>query len=149
MSSTPVARLVTSTKSPPTCLAMSARSGMVATTRSLSAAPVTAGKRQARVDRTMRTRFMVWLLLSIAEAVDVAAHDHRPLQEELVVVAPGLAEMRVLQPEALELRRPDRQIGRVTFGGTLDPVDVLRVLEHEPGGEAPRKPRFEIGVHAE
>ena len=38
----------------------------------------------------------------VAEAVDVATHDDRPLHEELVVVAPGLTEMRVLQPEALE-----------------------------------------------
>src|SRR5262249_59636315 len=76
-------------------------------------------------------------LLSIAEAVDVAPEDHRPLQEELVLVVARRLEPRVLQPEALELGRPQRQVRRVGESVADARVDALGPVEQEAGEDLP------------
>src|SRR5690242_12852328 len=129
MFSTPVAMLETSTRSPPMCRAMSARSGMVATTLIFDAAGASA-EAPTNVNRTngITRRFIAMLLSAIPEAVDVAAENDRPLQEELVLVEPRLLEARVLETQTLELREPQRQVRRVSECRTDDVVDVLRVV---------------------
>src|SRR5262249_62000239 len=100
---------VRSPSSPPICRVMSARSGMVATTFILSAA--SAGRPVSRVAVNRRnSTCLIDRLLTVTEAVHVASEDDGPLQEELVVVITRRLEPRVLQPDALELRRPDGQV---------------------------------------
>src|SRR5207302_10066639 len=66
---------------------MSARSGMVATTRIFLAPAACAGSSATRAKRTEKRRFMK-PSLPVTEAVDVTAHDDRPLQEEFVLRRP-------------------------------------------------------------
>ena len=48
----------------------------------------------------------------------------------------GAIEIGVLQAEALELRGPERQVRRVGFRITDGAVEVLGIVEEEPGIEA-------------
>src|SRR5947208_5953587 len=146
MSSTPVAMLLTSRRSPPMCRAMSARSGIVAITLILSAVRPGPGSTASAAINTAESSLFIMRSSSVLEAVDVAPEDDRPLQEELVVVVPGRLEPRVLEPQPLELRRPHRQVRRVRQGGTHARVDVLRVLEEETGIVAPGETRLDVGV---
>ena len=78
--------------------AMSARSGIVATTLILSAVRPGPGRTTSVAIATAESnRFIIMHSSSILEAVDVAPEDDRPLQEELVVVIPRLLEPRVLE----------------------------------------------------
>src|SRR5689334_19172544 len=152
MFSTPVAMLDTSTRSPPIWRAMSARSGIVATTLIFeSAGASAAGPSRATVSNAVMKRFIGVLLAvfidsPVPEAVDVAAEDDRPLQEELVLVESRLLEARVLETQALELRQPQRQVRRVRVRRPDDVVDVLRVVEEEARVVALAEARLEIGV---
>src|SRR5207253_5134936 len=148
MSSTPVAMLRTSSRSPPMCRAMSARSGMVATTLILSAAGPDPGRTTSATTSAVQSKCFIMHSSSILEAVDVAAEDHRPLQEELVDTIVGLLEPRVLQAEALELGCPERQVGRVGVGRADDVVHVLRELEQEARVVTARETRLEIAVES-
>src|SRR2546429_7498076 len=108
---------------------MSARSGMVATTRIFLAPAACAGSSATRAKRTEKRRFMK-PSLPVTEAVDVTAHDDRPLQEELVLgPLAGCVEVRVLQAQTLELGRPDREIGRIGVGHPPRMGEVLHPLE--------------------
>src|SRR5437870_366269 len=150
MFSTPVAMLETSTRSPPMCRAMSARSGMVAITLIFeSAGASAAGPSRVRMTNAIVRRFMSILLGSaIFEAVDVTAEDDRPLQEELVLVEARLLETRVLQTQAIELGEPHRQIRRVGRGVPRHVVQVLRIVEEEAGVIALGEARLEVRVEA-
>src|SRR5262249_17835604 len=87
-----------------------------------------------------------WNSLSVAEAVDVAPDDHGPLQEELVLVVAGRLEARVLEAEALELRRPERQVGRVGEGVADPRVDALGPVEEEAGEQLPGEAVLGVAV---
>src|SRR2546430_15882643 len=95
---------------------MSARSGMVATTRIFLAPAACAGSSATRATRTEKRRFMK-PSLPVTEAVDVTAHEDRPLQEELVLgPLAGRVAGRVLQAQRLERGPPDPDFGGVTGG---------------------------------
>src|SRR4029077_15957552 len=146
MSSTPVAMLLTSRRAPPMCRAMSARSGIVATTLILSAVRPGPGSTASAAITSAEGSLFIMRSSSVLEAVDVAPEDDRPLQEELVVVVPGRLEPRILEPQALELRRPHRQVRGVGQGLAHAGVDVLHPLEEEARVVAPREARLEVAV---
>src|SRR6266404_8884218 len=88
--------------------------------------------------------------LPVTEAVDVTAHNDSPLQEELVLrPLAGCIEVRVLQAEALELGRPDREVRRIGVGHPPRMGEVLHPLEEEARVVAASQPRFEVAVHTE
>src|SRR5262249_582883 len=89
--------------------------------------------------------------LAVAEAMHMAPEDGGPLQEDLVRVGwhlwdAWLAQIGVLQPQALELRGPEREVRRVGFAIADTGVESLRIVEEEPGIEAAAQPCREVGV---
>src|SRR5262249_8541697 len=113
MSSTPVARLCTSTRSPPMWRATSARSGIDATTRRTPSAGARAATSTANAAPVRRKGRFMKNSSSVAEAVHVASDDGRPLQEELTLVVLRRIEVLVLEADALKLRGPNGQVRRV------------------------------------
>src|SRR5215475_12753355 len=149
MSSTPVAMLCTSTRSPPTWRATSARSGIEATTRSTPSACARAASRTAAA----RTAETMWRCMAISSAipksVHVASDDGRPLQEELALVVLRRVQILVLEADTLELRGPNRQVGRVGERGWGLAVQRLHPLEEEPGIEPAPNARLDVAVEAD
>src|SRR6185295_1140756 len=84
--------------------------------------------------------------LPVPEAVHVAPENHGPLCEELVVVAGGVLEARVLQPEALELRGPDGEIRGVGLRVAVRRIEIFGPVEEEARIEAPRELGLDIAV---
>src|SRR5262249_54500645 len=151
MSSTRVARLLISRRSPPMFLAISARSGMVVTTRILASAPVQEARSMSTTESTTSVRRFMADSLAVAEAMHVASEDGGPLQEDLIRVggllwSTCLVHIGVLQAETLELREPESEVRRVGFGIANAGVESLRIVEEEPGIEAAAQPCLEVAV---
>ena len=70
----------------------------------------------------------------------------RPLQEDLVLVGAWLVKIGVLEPQAMELRGPEREIRRVGFGIADAGVESLRIVEEEPGIETTGQPCLKVAV---
>src|SRR5258708_1920546 len=96
----PSAIVVTATRSPPICRAMSATSGRVATT--FSAAAAGAALPNTRASRALASR----------KAMTVTPEEGGPLQGEALVVRTVEGDLVELEAQALELRRSPGQEAR-------------------------------------
>jgi len=81
----------------------------------------------------------------------MAPKDDGPLQEDLVRVSwllfgTRLDKIAILQPQAMELRGPEREIRRVGFGIADAGVESLRIVEEEPGIETAGQPCLKVAV---
>src|SRR4030095_9199417 len=115
MSLTPVAILLISKRSPPMFLAISARSGIVVTTRIFASTPAWDTRSVSTTESNTHAKRFIVDSLAVPEAVRMAPKDRRPLQEDLVRVGwplwdAWLAKIGVLHPQALELRGPEREV---------------------------------------
>src|SRR2546422_4636376 len=151
----------TSTSLPPTSSVSALRSGIVATTRILSAAEAvgSSGPMPQRAARKIRiARRMDRLLEGVRR---MGAEDERALEEDLVhppgarvVQVEGVASLRaavgvlVRQPEAQELRRPEREI-RLDRPLLTGIHRVLRPVVADAAGPTAEGLHLEPGVPAE
>src|SRR2546422_108328 len=76
----------------------------------------------------------------------MAANDGGPLQEDLVLVGAWLVKVSVLEPQALELRGPEREVRRVGLRIAEGAVDVLGKVKEEARIKAPGQTRFKVAV---
>src|SRR6266853_613867 len=148
VSSMPVARLKTSTRSPPISRAKSARSVSVAITRILAAPAGSAARAttaSATSDKRRNSFDFIKIIslpgLALLPSVRVRADDPRPLQVDGVVGAQAghgiVIGVRVLQTQLVPVAQGPGDIGRVGKGFVAMVLRVLQPVKQETRAPLP------------